>query len=238
MILENIKVKKIAFCIKSKPANRFELLLAKSDSNGEDISELLQIYEDAFGEELSLEDVEKAALTREAAKDILRLLGKYDEDIPSDISDAWKKLSRLLIKFVGYGVKPDYGYPKKEVEKADRSWANFAPPIPLYLIKKNEPEIDEESELDEDDEYLAPVLRRLEKLEGEPKKDIWPSIPLLVRGELVEEKKYYHQEEEEKKEKKPQSKQVREEIKKEDESEEILDEWPTIFDASIYRNKE
>lgn len=180
--LKKIRVDKIAILTEANPATGIPLVILKSN---EDIEELLREYEDAFGEALTLQDIEKAALTKEAAKDILRLLGRYDEDIPTDISVAWKKLSRLLIKFVGYG------YPKKkdeeeELEKFDKEdpWKRFPLAVPQHLIKKSEGEIEDEPLLDEpliDD----PVERRLERIEkkldgkGSPM-DAWPSLDSIL----------------------------------------------------------
>lgn len=101
--------------IVTSPASRCVWLIKKSDEGG-NMEELLDIYNNIFDEELTEDEISKAEFTATTAKEVLTILGKYVDDVPDELVAAWKKISKLLVKFVGYGAGK-YPYPEKEPEK-------------------------------------------------------------------------------------------------------------------------
>lgn len=122
--IKNLKISHIALVKYPSTAEGKHWLIKKS--NDEDLVKLIDIYQDSFGEELSLDEIEKAEFNAVVAKEILGMLAKYVNDVPEELVDTWKKLSKLLIKFVGYG------YPEKKgdefvsgIEKSKDKWKSL-----------------------------------------------------------------------------------------------------------------
>ncbi|GAI56588.1 unnamed protein product, partial [marine sediment metagenome] len=156
-IIEKIRVKKIAFCVNSTPANRFELLLAKSDNDGE-TAEIVKVVNDFLEGEFTAAELEKA-IDKDKFLDAIALLKKYRPDMPDDVQASIDQLVKFAARSYGYG----YGYPgKKEEEKVKKSrWPSFMPDEAAVVeLEAGMTEDDEEKEnlrKESTGKYLAPL---------------------------------------------------------------------------------
>lgn len=123
--LVNLRIKKLSLV--TSPASRCVWIIKKSNEGG-NMEELLEIYNNIFNEEITQEEISKAEFSAAAAKDILKVLGKYSDDFPEELLEVSKKLSQLLIGFAGYGIP----YPEKKddefssgIEKSKDRWKSL-----------------------------------------------------------------------------------------------------------------
>lgn len=123
--IKNLKISHIALVKYPSTAEGKHWLIKKSAA--EDLVKLIDLYQDSYGEELSFDEIEKAEFNTAVAKEILSMLAKYVNDVPDELVDTWKKLSKLLIKFAGYGSP----YPEKKgdefsgIEKSKDKWKSL-----------------------------------------------------------------------------------------------------------------
>lgn len=189
--LKKITVNKIAILTEANPANKFPLTILKSDGN----RELLTIMKSLFDGEDGLDVVLKAAeeLPSEVAELMrpwVKEISQYIESCPDSFADALKALLKEYVMLAGDSEDEEE---EEEVQKLDpdNPWERLPEIKPAYMIKSDEPEIEEEPDDEDNYDPIQIRLARIEKkLDGEKEKvDNWPSLSPITPGMKIPIKK-------------------------------------------------
>ncbi len=251
--LKKLKVDRIAILVGGvEPANKYPLTLLKSDKS----NALQEMYKEIFEEDY----VSKANLTMEEAKDCLRVLKLYYPDVPDDLENVLMQLSQLLIKNTGEEImeKEDTAPTLEDkldlvIEKLGISKEKDDFPSLSSILAVQEHMVAGNKESKKHVPISPKVLKRIRKDIADPpdstEDNPVPSLGALfelnaaiVHPELFEKEAQEEEIEKEEDEERVEIAQKKSlgidedntEIKKEEEE---IDEWPSVFDASIYREE-
>lgn len=183
--LKKLKINKIAFCVDSTPANRFDCLVKKSEENME---KLIKAAEKVWADDFNSREFSELTPDSEELEDCIKEVGLYSDSLPDKLKNSLDIVIAYAVR--GYEVENEEededgngnGKDKKKVNKSEEEEDKFPsfviPKLGLIQVVKD----DEEDDPDED--YLPEsVIKRLRKLEakaGNQEKDLYPSFPMPV----------------------------------------------------------
>lgn len=229
--IKKLRVNKISILTEALPANQLPLTILKSSENAGITTALDNFLEDEF-------EIEKA-VDQDKFLAALELLKPYRSDMPDDVQRSIDQLATYAAQAFSNANNME-----KEEEIPANSLEAFAVPVPSYLLKSEEEEdAEEDDELDADP--VVGALRRIEKkLDGKEEEiDLFPSVPLPTFAKIKKSESQPAVIKRDENEREVARKTSIDglgddygnlDLKKE---EEIVDEWPSVFDASVYRNQ-
>lgn len=228
--LVELKIRKVSLV--SAPANKKSWLLLKS----EDVVELTAALRDFFSpDEFNPDEIKKAA-SKDELLSTMQMLKPFKENFPNDVEDG----INLLVRCAASAFLSGPEIKKEEDAGPEDDFPSIAAPGEgLSIAIKKE---DDEEPAEDEDEFLDPLERqlhkineRLDKMEGKDPEDPFPSIYIPVFSNKIKKSKPAPELESKKKDA-PIKTSIDGQIGGLFVVEKEADDWPSIFDASIFKS--